>query len=1218
MRIIKPLRIGCMTKILPTVLGRQLVVTGQVSWDLLEPDTWHTDQKLWETATAEFSGSTTVLDHWMPKLRGEFLVCGKAVAPMGMPVSHLDVSVSVGSLQKKIAVSGDRFWCPGLLRTHITDATPFLEMPLTYERAFGGEGYACNPVGMGYQAQRAVDDGAKVQLPNLQSPSRPILHQRDEPTPCAMGPVDLDWPGKISGAGTFDKNWFKARYPLPPLNFDYCVYNVAPKDQQLESGFFVGNETVCIDGMHGSLPEIRSRLPGLAMRLFVAKAGSNRLCEVPVCLDTVWLFPSALTGVVLYRAVVNCADADARDINAVMLACERLYQSKPLVHYENTYSLRTDEETKALYALADDQLMPVLSPETERELDAKREQVRQHRRKKWAAEGEQFKAMAVALTGVAVPSAAAAHMLSGKAGWLEDQLPIVLPEDIARGNVDVAGIQRAADVLQQRGRDMRAAASQLVPPALRRELGFSEDEEAQGATQSKAQIVELLGLRDVQSTFSEKAADLFSLLQRLEANPALSVPQELSALMAKMKDDEFAKMRALIQEPKLLAFLDESEAVRAELTQQTPPASAEQESPEMRASLMNNVKKMAEGFSNGVLNVPQVGNPLGAMLKTLGVNADPAGVSKWPPGKIGALIQLGMKQAVKKNGLAGMVELSGKLQLASLQALPPDEQAQMLPSIERQMDESLSEALAYKLAYPEAEKRFSEAFSKMPAVEDISPPNVADGMAQLRKVASDVANPALRERILNLISQSDEIMSAAMEKGLPGYVQDGKVDCQKFQQEAAAQAIMLAGYRLPANDGLSENEWLTYDKRFAVALATAAISRMGFPLALPSMLPPSSAGTSGGVAANPTELSGLLHQGEKMMRDGRRQSPMAFPQMGEHDAEVAAHLGAWVQAAHKRGLSLAGRDMAGANLRGADLCGADLTGAFLERADLSDAKLDGAQCDGIVLAGALLTRASFRRASLRKANMGQVKAHQASFAAADLSDAQLYQADLTQSVCTDAVLDRVMGIECVLQNVQAHGSRCAEAQFITANLCGIDLDHAHWHKVVFIKGDMSGFHASEAQLEECVWAQVKLSHGNVEGAQLRASQFNDCDCSALRAERAQAVGACWIKGSMLEAKFPLAVLDNSLFEATTLDGVDFQRARMTGATCMRVSMKAAGMSQAQLMQARFHNTDLSDADLRFANVHGADFSDACLDRADFTGARRIDTSLEIPRADPVH
>lgn len=1217
MLILKPLRIGCMTRLMPALSGRQLVVTGQICWDLLAPDTCHTDQKLWETATAEFSGSTTVLDHWVPKLRGEFLVCGKAVAPMGMPVSHLNLSVSVGALRKHIAVSGDRFWRPGLLRTHMTDAVPFLEMPITYERAFGGEGYVLNPVGMGYRAQRDVDDGKNVQLPNLQSSTRPILHQRDEPTPCALGPVDLDWPGKISSSGTFDKTWFKQRYPLPPVDFDYRVYNVAPTDQQLESGFFWGNEAICVDGMHRSEPEIRSRLPGLVMRLFVVKAGSHRLLEVPARLDTIWLFPSALKGVALYRAVVECDDADARDIDAIMLACERLDQARPIAHYEETYSLRTNEATKALYVLADDQLMPELSLETERELDAKREQVSQQRRKKWQADTEHFKAMTAALTGVAVPSAAADYMLSGKSAWLEDKLPIVLPEDIARGNVDIAGIQRTADALQQRGRDMRAAASQLVPPALREEMGFSKAEEAQGAMQGKAQIVELLGLHDVQSAFAEKAADLRVLLQRLEADPALSVPQELSGLMAKNKDGELEKMRAMIRDPKLLAFLDESEAVRIELARQTAPASAVQESPEMRASLMNEIKKMEEGFSRGILDVPQLSSPLGAMLKALGINVDPAGMNnKWPPGKIGALIQSSLQQAVERNGLAGMVELSGKLQLASLQVLPPDKQAQMLPGLERQVDYSLSEALAYKLAYPEAEKRFSEAFSKKPAVEDISLPNVADGMAQLRQVAGDVGDSSLRDRILNLIGQSEEIMSAAMDKALTGHVQDGKVDYQRFQQETAAQAIMLAGYRLPANDGLPENEWLTYDKRFAVALATAAISRLGLPLALPSMPPSSGVGAGDGAAA-PSALSGLVQRGETMMRDGRRRALMAFSQVGEHEAEVAAHLGAWVQSAHRRGLSLAGRDMAGANLRDADLRGADLTGAFLERADLSGAKLDEAQCDGIVLSGALLTRTSFRHASLRKANLGQVKAHLASFVAADLSDAQLYQADLTHADCTDAVLDRVSGIECVLQNVQAHGSRCAQAQFITANLRGIELDRARWQKVVFMKGDMSGFHAPGAQLEECVWAQVNLSHGNVEDAQLRASQFNDCDCNTLRAARVQAVGACWIKGSMLRANFSLAVLDNSLFESTVLDGANFQRAKMIGATFMRASLKTVCMGQAQLMQARFHNADLSDADLRFANVHGADFSDACLDRVDFTGARRIDTLLEMPRADPV-
>ena len=140
--------------------------------------------------------------------------------------------------------------------------------------------------------QRRVDAGERVQLPNLQSPVRPVLHQRDEPEPCVCGPIDLDWAGKISGSGTFDKKWFKQRYPLPPSDFDYSVYNVAPKDQQLEGGFFVGDESICIDEMHLDHPRMRSSLPGLALRLFVAAKGGQRLREVLVRLDTVWLFPS--------------------------------------------------------------------------------------------------------------------------------------------------------------------------------------------------------------------------------------------------------------------------------------------------------------------------------------------------------------------------------------------------------------------------------------------------------------------------------------------------------------------------------------------------------------------------------------------------------------------------------------------------------------------------------------------------------------------------------------------------------------------------------------------------------------------------------------------------------------------------------------------------------------------------------------------------------------
>ena len=68
----------------------------------------------------------------------EVIVRGHAFAPQGRPVSELSVVVEVGSWEKRLLVSGDRKWDFGLMGMAPMQPEPFTQMPLVYERAFGG------------------------------------------------------------------------------------------------------------------------------------------------------------------------------------------------------------------------------------------------------------------------------------------------------------------------------------------------------------------------------------------------------------------------------------------------------------------------------------------------------------------------------------------------------------------------------------------------------------------------------------------------------------------------------------------------------------------------------------------------------------------------------------------------------------------------------------------------------------------------------------------------------------------------------------------------------------------------------------------------------------------------------------------------------------------------------------------------------------------------
>src|SRR5262249_17572055 len=99
------------------------------------------EQALWK-AVAALPGSNGGLDELKPKPRGEALMSGWAFAPAGKPAQIVAARLEVGPIAKEVWAIGDRFW----KLTGPTEAEAFEKMPLAYDRAFGGEGWAQNPI----------------------------------------------------------------------------------------------------------------------------------------------------------------------------------------------------------------------------------------------------------------------------------------------------------------------------------------------------------------------------------------------------------------------------------------------------------------------------------------------------------------------------------------------------------------------------------------------------------------------------------------------------------------------------------------------------------------------------------------------------------------------------------------------------------------------------------------------------------------------------------------------------------------------------------------------------------------------------------------------------------------------------------------------------------------------------------------------------------------
>jgi len=300
-----------------------------IYFDLNDPDKPLTEQDLW-TMLPEQLGQGFVLDQGMPKPRGEVLVTGPCFAPRGQTRNASRVSFRVGKLGKALSVFGDRYWkniAGGAFR--ISDPVPFSEMPIAYDRAFGGPGFEKNPMGRGITPVIGPDGSTRVPLPNIEYPNRLIGSPGDRTEPAGFGPLDLMWPQRFKKQGTYDDKWQRERWPHFPEDMNYEFFNMAPEDQFI-GGFFAGNESIEIANMHPDIPLIQSRLPRVRMRCFILKRTSLKpdekeevFLEVSSHIDTVWLFPSILRGVAIYRGTAEVLDDEYADIVRMYFDMER-------------------------------------------------------------------------------------------------------------------------------------------------------------------------------------------------------------------------------------------------------------------------------------------------------------------------------------------------------------------------------------------------------------------------------------------------------------------------------------------------------------------------------------------------------------------------------------------------------------------------------------------------------------------------------------------------------------------------------------------------------------------------------------------------------------------------------------------------------------------------------------------------------------------------------
>ena len=241
----------------------------------------------------------------------DVLINGSAYAPRGQPATSLSVKIMVGDVRKALLVSGDRKWRKGSFGSASSSPQPFLSMPITYERAFGGidtrpddptkhSADVRNRSGVGFRGTCSYDPKILTDLPNVEYPSDRQTAQSDLPRPAGLGVVSRSWQPRLAFAGTFDETWLARQWPLLPTDFDTRHYQAAPQDQQ--SRTLKGGEPVVLQNL---TPESLWQFLLPTMKVPAWLIFDNRIEDLRMRLDTIMIEPDKKRVTLTCRASIK-------------------------------------------------------------------------------------------------------------------------------------------------------------------------------------------------------------------------------------------------------------------------------------------------------------------------------------------------------------------------------------------------------------------------------------------------------------------------------------------------------------------------------------------------------------------------------------------------------------------------------------------------------------------------------------------------------------------------------------------------------------------------------------------------------------------------------------------------------------------------------------------------------------------------------------------------
>jgi len=233
--------------------------------------------------TDRFSGainksSLVATSEIMPfKEKSEILLYGTAQVPhKNSLISEVSVKIKWPKnkiWQKQLRIFGERTWQRTFLGTIPSRPKPLTPIPIQYKYAFGGEGYATNPIGMGYKNKY---------LPHIELMPKIITKITDQPPPGGFAPIPAYWQAQN--------------------------LSLAPKDQQFDQPFN-GDEIISLKGLLQQ--EVAIKIPDTKPKL-ILNLDQQQITLTAKC-DTVIINTDEQTIYLIWRTGIPWQVNDQRN-----------------------------------------------------------------------------------------------------------------------------------------------------------------------------------------------------------------------------------------------------------------------------------------------------------------------------------------------------------------------------------------------------------------------------------------------------------------------------------------------------------------------------------------------------------------------------------------------------------------------------------------------------------------------------------------------------------------------------------------------------------------------------------------------------------------------------------------------------------------------------------------------------------------------------------------